>query len=241
MISPIKTKSNTQDGVSLLLAVLVLASITAISFSLATIVFIEIRSSSDFVRSERALYSAYAITEEALFKYSRVIDFEYLNGAGTLNGVELVAEDQLESLSPLVDVVPASSIKQYDLVDAENPNGAGGYKRIKLVYFSQLVDIIGYKLWSIDPAGTDGPVLVSQGELNGYGETFEDQNLDINFQYQLDVENNSGTDITINLYTYGPTVDESKGLPNIGQTYVDITASYLGLTRKYQAKIPVQY
>ncbi len=241
MISTQKIKINSQAGVSLLLAVLVLASITAISFSLATIVFIEIRSSSDFVRSERALYSAYAITEEALFKYSRNIDFDYLDGLGELNGVELSAEDQLESLSPLIDAVSASSSKQYDLVDATNPNGPAGYKRIKLVHSSQAGGELNYVLWSIDPTGTEGPTLISQDPLPDYGDFFEDQNLDINMQYQLDVTNNSGQDITINLYTYGPTVDESKGLPNIGQTYVDITASYLGLTRKYQAVIPVQY
>ncbi len=240
MTSPTKINYSSQAGVSLLLAVLVLASITAISFSLATIVFVEIRSSSDFIRSERALYSAYAITEEALFKYSRGVDFDYLDGNGELNGVGLVATDTQEAQSPLIDVIPASSAAQYDLVEATDPNGSANYKKIRLVHYSQGGGALDYQFWSIDPVGEGGRQLVSQGQLTGYGEVFEHSNLDLNLQYELDLTNGTSDDITINLYTYGPTVDEPKGLPNIGQTIVEIVASYLGLTRKYQAVIPVQ-
>lgn len=229
-----------QSGVSLLMAILVLASITAISFSIANIVFIEIRSSSDFMRSERALYAAYAITEESLFKYSRDADFEYIGGAKQYNGVLLEASSQLESESPYIDTIAQGSSKQYDLVDADNPNGPGDYKRIEVVYRT----ITGspapllYTFWMIDPTASNPPVLISQDILDSYGESFENSNLDLNMQYQLVLQNSSSVDITVAIYTYGPTVSTEKGLPNLGQVFVDITASYLGLTRKYETRIP---
>lgn len=60
-----------QAGVSLLLAVLILAAVTAVAFSVATIIFIEIRSSGDSLRSEPNLYATLGLTEEALFQYKR--------------------------------------------------------------------------------------------------------------------------------------------------------------------------
>jgi len=50
-----KFKKNRQSGVTLLLAILILSSIMAISFSLATILFVEIRTSGDFIRTEPAI------------------------------------------------------------------------------------------------------------------------------------------------------------------------------------------
>lgn len=60
-----------QTGVSLMLAVLILSAITAVSFSVATIVFIEIRSSGNSLRTEPNLYATLGVTEEALFQYKR--------------------------------------------------------------------------------------------------------------------------------------------------------------------------
>lgn len=72
-------KNSNQDGVSLMLAVLILAAITAISFSLTTIVFIELKASGDVVRSEPSLYATLGVTEEALFQYKRFVN-ERSNG-----------------------------------------------------------------------------------------------------------------------------------------------------------------
>ncbi len=68
------SKTSNQDGISLMLSILVLAAITAISFSLTTIVFIELKSSSDVVKSEPALYATLGATEEALFQYKRYVN-----------------------------------------------------------------------------------------------------------------------------------------------------------------------
>ena len=65
--------NSSQAGVTLLLAILVLSSILAISFSLATITFIEVRSSSDLLKSESSLFGASAIAEQAIYGVKRQV------------------------------------------------------------------------------------------------------------------------------------------------------------------------
>src|SRR5579864_1216596 len=65
------TSNIRQEGVTLLLGLLILASLLAISFSLASILFIEVRSSSDLLKSESSLYAATGVGEESLFNLKR--------------------------------------------------------------------------------------------------------------------------------------------------------------------------
>ncbi len=65
--------TNPQAGVTLLLAILILASVLAISFSLATIMFIEVRDSGDLLKTEPALYAATGVGEQAFFNLERHI------------------------------------------------------------------------------------------------------------------------------------------------------------------------
>jgi len=60
-----------QAGVTLLLAILILSTVLSISFSLATILFIEVRNSSDLLRTEPAFYAASGVGEQALFDLER--------------------------------------------------------------------------------------------------------------------------------------------------------------------------
>lgn len=62
-----------QQGVTLLLAILVLSAITALSFSLAAIVFSEIRASGDLQRTEPALYATQGVIEQSIFKVQREV------------------------------------------------------------------------------------------------------------------------------------------------------------------------
>ena len=55
----------------MLLSILVLSAILAISFSLSTILFVEVRNSGDLLRTEGALYGSQSATEEALFNIKR--------------------------------------------------------------------------------------------------------------------------------------------------------------------------
>lgn len=103
----LKNLVSDQDGVTLLLGILILASITAISFSLATIAFVEIRSSADVVRSEPALYVIQGQIEEAIFKVKRAVP------TGTFNGMDFTSFN-----ANFGDCTTASAIKTINSVKA---------------------------------------------------------------------------------------------------------------------------
>lgn len=63
--------SQSQSGVTLLLAILILAAILAISFSLASVLLVEVSSSGDLLRSEASFYGATGVGEQALFDLKR--------------------------------------------------------------------------------------------------------------------------------------------------------------------------
>ena len=65
--------TSSQRGVTLLLAILVLSAVLAISFSLSTILLLEVRSSGDLTRSEASLYASTGISEQAAFDLKRQV------------------------------------------------------------------------------------------------------------------------------------------------------------------------
>ena len=235
-----RQKVKDQSGVSLLMAILVLASITAISFSLATIVLTEIKSSSDIVRSERALYASYAVTEEALLRYSRNVTYGYLLGADEINGVFVEAEDTQTNPMPLIDVIDPLGARQYNLIDSADPYGPGGYGSVRVQYSGSENDPLRIDLFEIDPVTGERTLKSSTGfdPLTVDGAEWTDISLSPAMQYDLQLfhDGNSAA-ITVTVYTYDGSGND-KGIPSFGLTFVDITASYLGLTRKYQTQIP---
>lgn len=77
--------SRCQEGITLLLGLLVLSAVLAISFSLATVLFVEVRSSGDLLRTETSYYGATAITEQALYKLKRKVTAENCDTSSFLN------------------------------------------------------------------------------------------------------------------------------------------------------------
>ncbi len=71
LIRQLADENSRQAGVTLLLALLVLSAILSIAFSITTILFIEVRSSNDLIKTEPAIYGANAIGEEAIFNIKR--------------------------------------------------------------------------------------------------------------------------------------------------------------------------
>ena len=93
-----KISNNRQAGVTLLLAILILSSVLAISFSLATVMFIEVRDSGDLLKTEPSLYAATGIGEQAFFNIERHIctgsGCSYTSGFSnnvSLNGVAILS------------------------------------------------------------------------------------------------------------------------------------------------------
>ena len=60
-----------QSGITMILALLVLGAVTALSFSIAAVTYIELRASGDVLHTEPALYATQGIMEEAIFRIKR--------------------------------------------------------------------------------------------------------------------------------------------------------------------------
>lgn len=146
-----KKKNGAGPGVTLLLAVLILSALLAISFSLATITFIEIRTSGDLTRTEPSLYGASAIVEEALFNIRRGVPngSEYYDSA--LGNVTFATSTPVLDYPITQIIVPpnstfANTTNHYPIYDVQypaptgdgggNPTGGSNYGKVQLTYLN---------------------------------------------------------------------------------------------------------
>ena len=229
--------NNSQSGITLMLAVLVLAGITAIAFSIAAIVFVEIRSSGDLLRTEPALYAVQSVTEEAFYSATRNIDdFSF---STTINGVNLAAAERQYDPSPQTYVVYYNTETKFSLANPAAPF-QNSYKSVDIEYINPY-------------PGTIVTASVIQYEDNGQSATVDAQDLSSSStSMHIDFDsyaNASNSEFEIVLTTDNPTNSTilvaserngtpSSGLPLIGRKAYDVTASYLGLTRKYTVSTP---
>lgn len=252
----IQFKNSSQSGVTLMLAVLVLASITAVAFSLATIVFIEIRSAGDSSRTEPALYATLGVTEEALFQYKRAYDpIGGLNlnvpacqpaneNVCLINGVTLTLPDIDGQPQPIA----------FDYSPREEFIG-GNVTKILPMYVVNIYDEQQYKFLKVDVlpnesnAGIDistniyyadqlDPVPGFSGTASP-GAPFSTSGFYSSGQYELILTNTTSQDITVVITTERVGDLQPAGLPFVGEQVLRIMADYVGLTRTYQVRIPI--
>jgi len=278
-VESLKSKVETQAGVTLLLSLLILGAITAIAFSLATIMFIEIRSSSDLQRSEPGLFVTQGILEEAIFKTKRIVgdsiidpytnpvttqcsgtnpiplscQFNGVKAEITINAAETTGRTN-ETILPTSTSYTTTPNVHY-LVDAVNPyldsNGDnspdGGYGRIKITNVGQPPPAshadIHVGMCVLDDTDCVGPPTAwdfEQALTPGTLVTWTP--LDPLKSYQLNIKNDTaGLTGFVKIETFGPgPTFTPKGLPYFGKRSIDVTATYLGLTRKYRALVPTQ-
>jgi hypothetical protein len=147
-----KLKNQTrQSGVTLLLAILILASIMAISFSLATILLIEVRTSGDVVRTEDAWYGTSAISEEALFNIKRNVSsstYDTLVGNVSLTTAQPTLNDNIIQVSVPPNASFTGTASHFPIYNPTCPSpnpassnqtcqlGGSGYGAIKLTYLN---------------------------------------------------------------------------------------------------------
>lgn len=144
-------KSYGQSGITLMLSILVLAAILSIAFSLATVTFVEIRSSGDLVRTEPTYYAADAISEAALFTVMRNVSDTNYPYDSSIGAVSLTTNPSFVSTAIFQATVPKTS---YDFISTRShfpiydtqcvtpnsanstncPTGGSGYGRIKITY-----------------------------------------------------------------------------------------------------------
>jgi hypothetical protein len=134
---------NPQQGITLLLAILILSSIMAVSFSLATILFIEIRTSGDLLRTEPAYYGADAVAEEAIYKVKRQVPDGSFAYTTALGNVKLNNPAPIESsvTTPIYqDTVQPntnfSNTSNHYILAPSSLIGGSGYGKITITYLN---------------------------------------------------------------------------------------------------------
>ncbi len=170
-----------QQGVTLLLAILVLSSILAISFSVATILFVEVRSSGDLLRTEPSYYGAAAVAEQALYNLKRGINTVHsgqcdtslpncfstsvgntvINSAVTSSIADPVQQDSIPVSPDIVGNQFPAAAKHYLFYDPQNPTGGSGYGKLTLTYLSTgNTNHLKVYLCEFDASGSAGYVTV---------------------------------------------------------------------------------
>ncbi|MBI3231956.1 MAG: LamG domain-containing protein [Candidatus Doudnabacteria bacterium] len=258
-----------EEGVTLLLSILVLSAIMAIAFSLATILLVEVRVSGDLLRTEPAIYAANAVTEEALFTVKRGYprctgncpnQFSYTNRLGAVDVNNPAPKENPFNNPILIDKVLSTSnsiantLNRYAFYDPNDINQPGGFAELKVTYKNTGVQgqihvyVCEFKapinFLPIDPpidcdTPTSADMLYQDSTPLNQGQSTAIITLDKNKQQELII------------YSSGPIADRfvqieafgpgsvPKGIPFFGETVVDIHAQYGGVTRALRVKIPV--
>ena len=256
-------KQASQAGVSLMLAVLILSALTAIAFSIAAIVLIELRTSGDVLRTEPALYATLGITEEALMQYKLKFtpsSLGHLNMAAsppynkcqpasksvcTLNGVTLdlpgtqpIPFDQ----SPRTQVIGPGEKITLPMYLPQKFDQQYGELRIKVLTTGSDEEV---RVTIIRTDLSNNQTLTVH-DMDATSPVYVYNNFQTNYQYDLELYNCGSSSgpctaddaVTVSIDTYDTDRTTAKGLPFIGQKVFKIVSSYLGLTRSYTVKIP---
>lgn len=248
-----------------MLAVLVLAAITAVTFSLVTIVFIELRSSTDVLRTEPALYATLGVTEEALFQYKRFVN-EREDGTvvPTLN-VEscLPFKKYICELGGVTLTLPGTQPLSFDNSPAVIPVYGGEIVKIPLYAlndFEIIYDKIDIRLipngvtstlnvyLDLTPMDNSNPPDIVVDSTFGVNDSANLVNLMTpGYQYDLVLDNRGSSQTFVMNVVSTASSDapppyskgDSMGLPFVGKKALRVVADYLGLTRTYTVRIPV--
>ncbi len=254
-----------EAGVTLLLAVLIMSAIMAIAMSLSAILLVEVRVSGDLGRTEPAIYAANAITEEAMFTVKRgyprcsgacVGQFKYSTTLGNVSMGDttenLFHDPIITEKIPINSTSLTNSINHYLLYNPLDINLPGGFEGIQVqnnsgngrkIYFY----ICEYKAPK-DFTPTDNPVdCSSSGSLDMRYPNI--QVLDGAESLVYSINPNKQQELII--FGDSTIIDDGwaiikafgvggvpKGMPNYGETVVEINARNRNVTRAVRVKIP---
>lgn len=260
----LKFKYHSQRGVTLLLAIVILSSVMAISFSLATILFIEVRTSGDLLKTEGALYAAGGVGEEAFFNIKRQVPADTYNYTTNFsNNVKLSgAPVTTTNSTPIVqDKVLRNSYfgsvgqKIYDFCNTDVSAGGCGYGKVDVTFLDTGGNgSIRVYLCEFDPNtnyGGEAPcsnLSTTKGYWrNATGDVLDKNNslqsytfLNSAKQQVLYVTNtNTSVDAYFQIKTYQDTAGNiPKGLPYVGKTAVEVNAVNTSVGRKIRVVVP---
>lgn len=223
-----------ERGITMLLAILILASLSVMVFSLASIVINEIRTSGDLIRTEPNIVAAQAATEHGLYLAMR--------GLGSLNACSPVPTPVVfsngVSVSTCADYyypnpydfnLGAGSRQDFYLYDPINQSNNPGYTGVSATLTSGYGGTV--YLCNFDITDCVAGPHVATYSLSPLTPNWSYNALDPALKYQLIIVN-SASGLTSYRASGTP-----LGLPS-GVTTIKATASSGGLTRKLQTTLP---
>ena len=251
-----------------MLGILILSSILAISFSLATVLFVETKNSGDLARAEPSYYGASAVSEEALFNVKRKTNVTSYSSA--IGNVQLTSSSSLLHDAVQQDkVVPASnsfsgSQNIYLIYNPAQPQGASGYGGIRVTFLNTgsqstypKLHIYVCEFDPADPTANCNSLTDPTGSYQNPSLVYYDQVLTAGQCWpscsgtaHLNGDALGGKQEELILYSENSTANEyvnietfgtdgsAKGLPYFGQTAVDIASNDSSVTRKVRVVIP---
>ncbi len=224
-------RNKNQKGATLLLAVLVLAAMSAIVFSVSAIAINEIRSNSDVARTEPVLKADEGIAEDSLFKiirgFSTVGDCNSPSSS-VLNGVTVTYCAGAYLNNPYSFELAADDRKDMYLVNPTSQAAAPGYNSVSVTILGGSTGTV--YLCTIDV--TDCPSSPqSTRVLNPSTAPTWSSALDPSMKYQVIVINGAGV-----IGSYSVTTSPN-GLP-AGVTTLQTSGSRQNVTRKLQILVP---
>ncbi len=254
---------NTEEGVTLLLAILVLSTVLAISFSIAAVLLVEVRNSGDLARTEPAIYAAQGVTEESFFEQRRNVPAGTFQLTSSLNSVDTQASttkltepiffDKVSILSTDIQ----GSRNRYPLYDVNQPYGgldpvsgvpvgAGGYGRIQVTHVDTGSGVaLHVYVCQFDPgastvdcASPASPNMVYRNILLGEGQATPVLDLDPSLQQEIVIYGDGTNDSFVQITAFGPSPFPPKGIPYFGRTAVEVTATTTTITRKLRIQVP---
>jgi hypothetical protein len=253
--------NRSQSGVTLLLAILILSAIAAISFSIATILNIELRSSGDLARTEPAWYAAGARSEEHLFQIRRKVgedSFPFTTAINnlTLTGSSSALTDPIQQDRVLSGSASFSTARnRYRIYNPDTSSGhnpftdPSGYGKVEVTYLNTGAGgQIHIYLCQYNPTTSydcsnpsNGTYMIYQDTtpLNEGGTILLDgaYGFDPNKQQELIIYGSGTSDRYVQIKSWD-SVGTPKGLPYFGITAVDIDAQGAAVTRSIRVRIP---
>ncbi len=247
------------------MAIVILSSVMAISFSLTTILFIEVRTSGDLLKTEGVLYAAGGVGEEAFFNIKRqVATSTYAYTTKFSNNARISGTPVSTTYStPLVQdkvlrnsILGSSGQKIYDFCNIKTGVAGCGYGKVDITFLDTGGNgSIKVYLCEFDPSSNfngNDPCSVSPmnyiywRDVNGVVLNKDASTLSYTFlnsaKQQILYITNPGTsaDSYFQIKTYEDTDGLiPKGLPYVGKTAVDVNAVNNTVGRKIRVIVPM--
>lgn len=228
-----KTNLEKQRGVTLLLSLLILGSITVIIFGIAAVTMNEIKTSSDLGRTEPAITAASASTEDSLYLLVRglgtlascsspTIDNSFGNGASTSTCADYYYSN------PYSFSLTSLGSQYFYLYNPTNQTGNPGYTAVSLTMTNGNTAQVWFCGFSVSNCGAGA----ANYTLSTGSPTVNISGLDPTQRYTLVVKNTDSANSEVFSLTGTP-----QGLPS-GVTTIKSTGSFRGTTRKIQTTVP---